>query len=469
MQGPSGRRPSAPVEAASTNGPSASLGISRLSAPGQAVDTQQHDPTALSVQAPTPKTHDAAAAPAAIATQPAAIAHPKSAALELMTASAAVAAAGGSQQVHSQGEQLPAKAGPRQRPAEAAAHGANSVYYNMGTADRPLSSFAQRGWSTGAARPAGGGSSAAAGKPGVTYYTTQAVETAATASMALGNTHAAGERVADAILASAAPLAGTLPGDITGKDHSVEPSHVVGHPGQHQEGFSAEPWNMVGLSGQHQEGYPAEPPYIAGLSGQHQEGYSAESPQAEPPLPSPVSKPNQAGISPQNSMPLLEARDYTQQQPLPDVGLSPHPPQWHTEYGPTSLQHQDATAAGTAAHAVAANQQRPGSGHDVGHVAVAPGADMGGLLPTSVLPSTLGLDAAASRQSRAPAASSRVPNIRIVEGDVARASPSAFSSSFLGQSLDLSKVNCQGQSICISAYMCKACLQCCNCLSMLWV
>ena len=65
------------------------------------------------------------------------------------------------------------------------------------------------------------------------------------------------------------------------------------------------------------------------------------------------------------------------------------------------------------------------------------------------------------------AAAARGPNTRAAEGDVKAASPSAFSSSFVGQSLDLSKVSplqCEADG--------QSCLRetnvCCLCVAASW-
>ena len=401
------------------NGPAAPLGISCLSAPVQAADIQA-EPVAVGMQASTSKTQDSTVAHTDLSSHPAATAQLKSAVSNVAGVPASRAAAAGSQQGQSQGQGLPGAAGSQQRQVETAADGVNSLYYNMGTADRPLSSFAQRGGPTGAARPAGGGSRTAASEHGGTSYMQQGVEAEAGASMALVNAPAAGKQIADGILASAAALAGT---------------EMM--PGQHQEGYSPEPFHTAG---QPEQGYSAAAPSNFGHSGLYQESFS-EAPHQASPLQSPDNKPNQAEISPRESMLPLEGRDGMQAHPVSDTGLSPHPAQWHTEYGPESIQHPATGLAGAAGHAVTADRQQPTLGYDAGHVAIAP-AVMGGFLPGLTGLSALGHDVANSSQSRGPATAARLPNLRTAEGDVGIASPSGFSSSFLGQSLDLSKVSC---------------------------
>ena len=402
------------------DGPTSSLGISRSRAPVQASDIQPN-PTAVGMQASPSRTQDTRAALTDRSSHPAATACLNTAASDVAKTPASHAAAGRSQRGVSQGEGLPGAAGSQQRPAETAADGINSLYYNLGAADRPLSSFAQRGGSTSAARPAGAISRAASDLGG-TCHTQQDVEAEAGASKALDTAPAAGKQMGNAILASAAALAGT--------------EMLLG---QHQESYSADP---LLTAGQHEQGYSAAAPNTTGHVEQHQEIFSAEPPHEAPPLQSPGHQPDQAGLSPQESVLWFKGRDSTQQQSVSDTGLSTHPAQWHTDNGPESIRHQAAAPAGDAGHAVTANRrQQPTLGHDVGHVAAGPGADMVNLLPAPTGPPTLGHDAAAGSQSGASAAAARRPNVRIAGEDVGAASPSGFSSSFLGQSLDLSKVS----------------------------
>lgn len=146
-----------------------------------------------------------------------------------------------------------------------------------------------------------------------------------------------------------------------------------------------------------------------------------------------------------------------QQDPLSDVGLSALSAQWrNTEYGSDSLH------AATTGSAAAADQGHPAAALDVAHVALAPGAGRGDLQPVAAGQYPPGLDAAASNHSVTDAAASnypvtdaaasdplgvaaaaamRAPSMRDVEEEMGTASPSTFSSSFLGQSLDLSKVS----------------------------
>ena len=391
-----------------SNGPAAPLGISRLSAPVQAADIQA-SPAAVGMQASRSRTQDTTEAYTGLSRHPAATGHLKSAASNVTKAPASHAAAGRSQQEHSQGEGLPGAAGSQQRPAETAADGINSLYYNLGTADRPLSSFAQRGGPTGTARPAGGSGRAAGDELGGTCYRQQDVEAEAGAGMALDNAPAAGKQIADGVPASVAALTGT--------------EMLLG---QHQGAYSTEPFDTAG---QHDQGYSAAAPNEVGHLGQHQEGFSGGA----------QHKADQAEISPQESMLRFDGRDGTQQHPVSDTSLSPHPAQWHAEHGPEPIQHPFTAPAGAAGQAVNANRQQPFLRHDAGHVAAGPGANMGNLSPAPIGSSTPGHDAAAGSQSRGPAAAARVVNM-VAEGDVGAASPSGFSSSFLGQSLDLSKV-----------------------------
>ena len=399
------------------NGPAAPLDISPLSAAVQAADIQANL-AAVGMQASSSKTPDSTAAHTDLSSHPAATAQLKTAVSDVTGVPASHAATAGSQQGRPQGQGLPEAAGSQQQLAETAADGLNSLYYNMGTADRPLSSFAQRGGPTGAARPAGSGSRAAGGEVGGSRYMQQGFEAEADGSMALLNAPAGGKQIADGILASAAALAGT--------------EMMLG---QHQEGYSPEPFHTVG---QPEQGDSAAAPSKSGRSGLYQESFS-EAPYEALPLQSPGNKP---GISPRDSMLPLEGSDGMQQDPVSDAGLSAHPAQWHTEYGPGSIQHPATAPAGAAGHAITANRQQPTSGYDAGDVAVAPGADTGGLQPGPTGPFALEPDVAISSQSRGPATAARVPNVSIAEREVSAASPSGFSSSFLGQSLDLSKVSC---------------------------
>ena len=357
--------------------------------------------------------------------------HPRSAtqlntAAPNMTTASDVAAIVVGQEVHSQGKVQPKAAGLQQPPAETAPVDAvNSLYYNMDTADRPLSSFAQRP----AQAATGGSSRAAAGDLGGTSYTQHDVDAEASAVMDWGSAPAAGKQRVEGILAAAAALTGT---------------EVV--PGQHQECYSAEPLHM---DGQREQGYSAEAANTSGHLEQHPEGFfsTTEMPHEASPLLVPGNHPNQAGMSPQGSMLPLKSRDNKQQHSNADTPpLSPYPAEWQTEHSSDSTHHQEAaTPIGTAGHAATAHQQRSTAVHDAGHVAVASRVDAGGLLPAPTGRAPQGHNAAASSQPRPSAAASAVaargPNTRAAEGDVTAASPSAFSSSFLGQSLDLSKVS----------------------------
>ena len=420
-QGQSGKRPGTPVEALGSisNGLAASVGISRLSAPVQASDMQPNR-AAVGMQASTSRNQDTSAAHTDLSSHPGATGHLKTAVSDVAKAPAH-AAAGRSQQGHSRGEGLLGAAGSQQLPAETAADGINSLYYNLGTADRPLSSFAQRGGSTGAARPAGGDSRAAAGELGGSCHSQQDVQAEAGAKMAMNSAPAAGKQTVDGLLSSAAALTGT---------------EML--PGQHQEGYSTEP---LLTARQHEQGYSAAAPNTIGHVGQHHESFMAEVQHAASLLQPPGNQPDLAGFSPQENMLWFKGRDSTQQCPVSDTGLSPHPAQWQTEDSPDSIQHQAAAPAGAAGHDVTANRQQPTLGHDAGHVAAGPSADMGDLLPAATGSPTLAHDAAASSQSGASAAAARGPNVKFAAEDVGAASPSGFSSSFLGQSLDLSKVS----------------------------
>ena len=401
------------------NGPAAPLGISRLSAPVQAADIQPN-PAAAGMQASASRTQDTSAAYTDLSSRRTATAQLKTAPSNVAKAAALHDAAGGTQQGRSQSEGLPGAAGSQQHPAETAAEGANSLQYKLSTVDRPLSSFAQRGGSTGmATRPAGAGSRAAGGEFGGNCFPRQDVEAGAGASVALDYAPAAGKQVADGNLASTAALAGT---DIL--------------PEQRQEGDSAEPFHTAG---QHHQGYSAAAPHTVGQLRQ-QESFLPGALHEASLLQSPGSKPDQAGISPQESVLHLEGSDGTQQHPLSSTA---HPAQWRTDHGPESIQYQAATPAGAAGHAVNVNKQQPTLGYDAGHVAARPDADMGNLLPASTGTTTPGHTAAAasSSQSRGSATAARVPSI-IAEGNMDAASPSGFSRSFVGQSLDLSKVSC---------------------------
>ena len=288
----------------------------------------------------------------------------------------------------SQSELQPKAAGLQQRPAETAAVDAvNSLYYNMDTADRPLSSFAQRP----AQAATGVGSRATAGDLGGTsYYTQQDVETDTSAVMDCGNAPAAGKQRVDGILAAAAALTGT---EMT--------------PGQHQEGYSEEPLHMAGQPWQREHGYSAEAANTTGLVEQHSEGFfsTTETPHEASPLPIPGNHPNQAGISPQNRTLPLKSRDNRHQHPHADTPpLSPYPAEWHTEFSSDPIHHQAATPSGTAGHAATAHQQRSTAVHDAGHVAIASKVDPGGLMPVPTGLATPGRDAAASSQPRASAA-----------------------------------------------------------------
>lgn len=338
-----------------------------------------------------------------------------------MTRASEAATIGVSQQVLPQGEVQPKAAGLQRRSAETTAMDAlNSVFYNMDTADRPLSSFAQR-----SAQAAGGGSRAAAGNLGGLSYTQQDVGAEASAVMDWGNAPAAGEQRVDGILASATALAGT--------------ETMLG---QYPEGISAEPLYMARQLWQCEQGYSAEAANTVGHLEQDPEGFfsTTETPPEASLLPTPSNNPSQAGMSPQHSMLPLNGRDNRQQHPNAHTGLLSHcPTEWHTDHSSDSMHHQAATPAG----AVAADQQRPTAVHDAGHVAFASRVDTGGLLPAAIGLAPQGHNAPASSQPAVSAAAARGPNTAAAAGDVRAASPAAFSSSFLGQSLDLSKVSSQ--------------------------
>lgn len=427
VQGSSGRRPSAPVEPAS-NRPSAPVGISRLSAPIQAAVSMQA--TLSEAQGMDTSNH------------PVARTQPKTAATDLIP-TAAVTAAEQGLKVRAHSEQMLAAAGIQHTPAGAVPDSINnSIYYNMGTADRPLSSFAQTGGFASSARPAGGGSRATVGATQAAYRTQQVAEPEA--SVASGSAYAAGKQVADGSPASAASLVGS---GVSSGQHKQgylpQPSHAVGQSEQHQERYLADPQDTLMRQ---TPGYSAEPPHEVGLSGQSTQGHSAAAPHETSLLPSPGSTPNPAGISPQNSMDPFESRASTQHHPMFDSGLSPNTAQWRTEYGSDSLERPAVIPAGTAGHAVAANYHRPTAAPGAGLVALAPGVDRGQLQPTSAGMHPPGLDVANNRLGAAAAAMMSAPN-KSLEEDVGAASPSTFSSTFLGQSVDLSKVSLLGQSM----------------------
>ena len=278
-------------------------------------------------------------------------------------------------------QQSPAKGQPQvginvhQRPA---ADSINSTYQALATADRPLSSFAQKLDPTGSARQAGASSKAAIGRTGL--YSQQPYSgAAATASTALGTVQAEQRSTTDGMCASA----------------------TCGSP----------------------------VPELSELSSLQQEGYTAE----------PSSEATFALISPQSGRPQAPSKNDVQQSWRSDA--SPDHPLAQKLAIADFAQQPAVSPGGNNSQADASYGQHVGPRHDAGHVAKAPGeAATGTHLPASAALYSPELANTGIHQAEA-SATIAAAKAGGAGGTADTASPSSFGCTLLGQSMDLSKVN----------------------------
>lgn len=387
VQGSSVRQPSglAGNAASVPSSPSAAPNISRLSAPvGTAKPS--HEPLMSRLQSAMSAAQGSAVVETALTGHAAATAQKANAVHASVTAAnrhQQSLARGQPQAGNNRHQHSPARGQPQvgssmhQQPA---ADSTNNTYQAVATADRPLSSFAQKADHPGSARQAGAVSRAAADRTGAHLHSQQPdSEAAATASTALGAAHAEQKSSRDGVSASAAAMGGSpLP----------EPS---GFLELQQEGYATEPSfeaNLVPISPQ---------------SGRPREASSKID----------ISQNLRFDASPQSALVQMAARADLAQQP-------------------------SAMQGGNNSQADASCGLYVEPGHNA---AMAPGeAAAGTSLPASAGLQRLELLAAGAHQ---PGATLTIAAAKAegAGGTADTASPSSFGGSLLGQSVDLSKVN----------------------------
>jgi len=327
------RRPSAPAQAAGNRppSPSAQLGISRFSAP---VD-QRPDVASANMQPARLAAAGNAVSGSLHAQQPTHTAQTAAAA----GSSAAATTTAGLHANTTNGRLATGAPGNPQPSQVTTGDASNCIYYNLGTADRPLSSFRQA--------PAAGMSSPLRPK-GVSQGRQIASGTAGCEA------HADECAYSDQpILSSSGPRTGQSMADSQAGNSS---------------GLSPILASAAALSGSdlHQEGQVAGADHEAAA---YQEGRSAEASPEPSPVPSPGSKPSLGPAGPLNG---IDSSPTTSHLLATVQGMASHQPQQQSPGGPVfgySVQQEVDMPAGSIA---ASHGQLPGAAHDAGHVAAGP-------------------------------------------------------------------------------------------------